>query len=1576
MSGNVLQQHRHAALSNLRVFNFIFVVVLATREESEKLRVAHKIVAPPSQPRAAPAQDAIPPAPFPTSTMLSNQTRPTHQIVGTQFFVMPSSMARKWARVHVHAPEIQRLGVPSEGSCVDLKMGPTSTKFGCSTCGKSMHVCSGHYGHIQLPSPVFHPGFVDECVLTLRCVCRFCSALVVEPPAPPTHYKRTLKQALSKAATLRRTKTVCPECGGQQPSYSSIRSGVGVQQAWTDVTFEDEEEAAAAKEWSAAIAYEILQNISDEDATKLGFAGLTRPESLMADTIVVAPNKIRPGVRTDDGRGENALTLACLSVLKSAIKAKQKPTDTSLNAMQSVVASYLDKTVSSGTRVKQVGRCGDRARGVSARLKGKRGRMRGNVLGKRVNYSARSVITASWREDVTTATLPLRIAAGLTKPEHVNRFNHAELQRLVNASVGSKHGDYPRAYSVERTDGRLINVDRVPPHKAARLLRLKPGDVVHRTLKNGDTVLLNRQPSLHRNSIMAHSVIVDESGADVIRLPIADTTPYNADFDGDEMNVHVLQTTEAAVEAQKLMSIEACLLNDSGGGVTISPVQDGMLSLYKLSQPGVFFTRDEFWQLWAQAKYPHPATPPPPALMPQGEEPQWTGMQLLSCLLPEWFNYDRFGVLIRDGQLLQGTLTKKHLGSGPLSLSSCMARADSTAYVHFISDAQRVGCTYLREVLGFSVGIRDFFPPTQSSVKAKKIIKQACYAVDQAVKEWDGEPDEGALCFAMNRVLPLANAAMDECLQGTALSDMIRSGAKGKLMNPVQIGLLVGQQSVHGFRPAPPQNFDRTLPHFKHGETSAQSRGFVTGTFLNGLSCTEEFFHQQSAREGLFNSACKTADSGYLYRKVRCAIEGCAVSHDGSVLDAAGNVVTDLYGGDGFSASRLLPASVLTVEDVEAATDAGYISCADAESVHKLAVQCTRLRNDKLGPFYDPSSSPPPPRLPFDPAELAHAASRIINSGTATGTTGTTTTTTGMSLAAQSFAQDTTVPPDARLAFCMLPAIAKSEFSCAQWDVAADRARHSVTLAKADAGMPVGVLAASSMGQLLSQMTLNTFHSTGVFNETVSLGLPRLNFIISGSKSGKGSEMRVMMADGADEGEAGASALNLLNKLRCIVLGDLVTSVCVGATLDGSHGARSILHRMDAALLDTDDAARAKIHITIDKLIAVQRELTIKQVAQRVRERVRGMEDAGADAVVTCSTENARVWELVIRSNRSEDSEDNNENVVVEKLEAMAGDLLSTRISGIPCISGGTVKMGVQGRYCSFIGSDLMTALALPGVMHAESTDVAETLAVFGVEAARDCLMREFRRAMAQTSYSSERHAGIVASFMTRNGYLCGTTRHGFKRSGLSGATTAFSAMRRFGFETFMVEAYDAAASSERVNCVTTALTESMCAGIKPRFGTGGVDLIPVLPSEEVHARKKAKTARRRVPVMHVNREDNLRHYVGASDSKHAKHEYRGEWRWSPTTDVEEALSNIVSDASVGDAACDEVFAGDVYEGEGYAPFSPVGAGATTAGCAPTSPVAVYAPMSPMDVDVEKDDVYAPTSPIASATTSYAPMSP
>ncbi len=526
------------------------------------------------------------------------------------------------------------------------------------------------------------------------------------------------------------------------------------------------------------------------------------------------------------------------------------------------------------------------AKGIVQRVKGKYGRFRWNLLGRRVNQCARSVIVPEAYLDIDELALPMFIAKQLTVPETVQAYNRAKLQQLIirgatewpgcNSLVKSEYID-----SSSHTDGthsiELEVLSRVEREALARELQF--GDRVMRHLQDGDICLFNRQPSLHRPSVMGHRVRIlgDDKG---IGLHECVTHPYNADFDGDEMNVHQIQSLEARAEVKEFIMVDKQYANHQNIGVIFGMKQNPLLVLSQLSSLDVWLEKDEMMQyamLFNLTEIPDPAICCP--------TPRWTGRQLVCMALPEEFEYERNDVSIRGREWLPGgILDKKHLGSGQGQFfHTLLHQMGSTTLKRVFSDLHRLGSEWLLHN-GFSVGISDCVNAVSSATQKRQ---QMLDLVDGALAKHEKKTTEAKTNHFLNTLLSFTQPSTKP---ENRLLAMVSCGSKGNANNLTQIMCMLGQQTIDGKRIQKPFH-----PILKSERTARQS-GLITHSYFEGLETSEFYMHCAAGRRGLVDTAVNTASTGYSQRRIIKILESIFLTTDGFVRTTDQQIVNVSYG--------------------------------------------------------------------------------------------------------------------------------------------------------------------------------------------------------------------------------------------------------------------------------------------------------------------------------------------------------------------------------------------------------------------------------------------------------------------------------------------------------------------------------------------------------------------------------------------------------------------------------------------------------------------------------------------------------
>ena len=421
-------------------------------------------------------------------------------------------------------------------------------------------------------------------------------------------------------------------------------------------------------------------------------------------------------------------------------------------------------------------------------------------------------------------------------------------------------------------------------------------------------------------------------------------------FDGDEMNAHIPQSYEAMVELEDIAAVPHHIITPRHAKPMIGVYQDTLVGSYRLTQPGVEFTRREFMNLMMWNKRFDGAMPPRRDL----KKLRWTGQQVLGALLPpiniEMGNksYDKEKdkddsqnmVKIKQGDITQGVID----GDIYMKPSKGIVHVTYNDYgpketVDLLDSLQNTVENFL-VLNGFSVGISDLIADEETKneidieiQKKKKGVEEVILQVhldlfDNNTGKTNQQEFEDQIFGILNKATADAGAKGQESLSNeNRLLAMVRSGSKGEQLNVAQMMACLGQTAIEGKRV--PYGFtDRTLPHYKKYDDSAEARGFIDSSFIRGLTPQQFYFHAMSGREGLIDTAVKTADTGYIQRQLIKSMEDLTIQHDGTVRDANHNIIQFHYGEDGINAVKIellgLPIGKLSEDDIR--TEYGMVN--------------------------------------------------------------------------------------------------------------------------------------------------------------------------------------------------------------------------------------------------------------------------------------------------------------------------------------------------------------------------------------------------------------------------------------------------------------------------------------------------------------------------------------------------------------------------------------------------------------------------------------------------------------------------
>ena len=812
------------------------------------------------------------------------------------------------AAAKVVTPELyDREGYPVDGGLMDLRLGVIDPGLRCKTCGQKLKECPGHFGYIELARPVIHIKFVRHIFDVLKSTCKSCGRVLIAEQNLKRHIsllnqigkeegfearRRKVKEVIRKS----KVKEKCPHCDTKQEKIKLEKP----------YNFYEEDVRLTPIEVRAR-----LEKIPSEDLEVFGFTlDHFRPEWLVLTILQIPPVTMRPSITLESGeRSEDDLT----HKLGDIVRINQRLFE-NINAgapeviiedlwdlLQYHITTFFDNEVPQLPPARHRG--GQILKTLTNRISSKEGRIRHNLAGKRTDFSARTVISPDPLIQLNDVGVPFSMAMILTVPERVTEWNKEYLRKYVE--TGSKK--YPGANYIIKPDGKRKTI--TDETKDEILQELDVGYIVERHLIDGDTALFNRQPSLHRMSMMCHKVKV--LPGKTFRLNPAVCNPYNADFDGDEMNLHIPQTEEARAEAKILMLVETQLISPRYGLSVVGCIHDGITGNYLLTKELVL-TREEAVDLLYTCGVDDLSHLP--------NKDKVDGKEVFSVLLPRDFSFtgkDKSGneVRIVNGQLKSGLMDKANLGQeSGLMLRNIYEKYGSAYAAELLGKISKLGIAVLSR-RGFTMGIGDLDVGEEVTNHVHDLLQKAIEETEKLIADYYSgklEPLPGRtiaetlelrILESLNRARNKSgDMAMKQVQESSALT-MARSGARGNALQIAQMTAVVGQQALRGRRIDVGYR-KRTLSYFGENDLISPARGFIRSSFRSGLKPNEYFFGAMTGRDALMDTALRTPKSGYLYRRLSNAMQDLKVNYDNTVRDASGRIVQFLYGEDGLDVSK------------------------------------------------------------------------------------------------------------------------------------------------------------------------------------------------------------------------------------------------------------------------------------------------------------------------------------------------------------------------------------------------------------------------------------------------------------------------------------------------------------------------------------------------------------------------------------------------------------------------------------------------------------------------------------------------
>lgn len=1259
------------------------------------------------------------------------------------------------------------------GSLYDERLGVIDNGKICLTCGKNNLTCPGHFGYIVLPIPIYNPKFLQAVQRILKCICFSCSKLRLTDEQ--IHLYNLLRIAGGKDTRLRafvkRSENIpqCPHCHSPQPSYD-FRNGISL-------TFDD----SPKQPLPAKHAYQILARISDADFITLGFNHFpditdetrieslrVRPESFIFTILPVLPQCDRPPVIRDGKRYDDDLTdmynniIRIIGILREKTK---RLTTLEKEKYEALLEEQVCTLIDNHTGKSKLSSGGRPHKSLTDRIIGKEGRIRENVGGKRSDYSSRAVITCGPHLQCGEVGIPQTVAETLSIPEYALEWNLKWCQWLVDsdkANVAIRDGQRIRL-SIAKQRGRFI---------------VRIGDIINRHLLDGDAVLFNRQPTIRTESIRGFRIRVMK-GQMTFCFPLPEARAFNADYDGDEMNIHLPQSYEARAEIMACMQAARGINTSQRNGPVGGCEHDALAAMWMLTDGHceneitlvdkktafdaiVHAHLEDKISEWLDRSvkyYPEYISKEKPHYITANEIP---GKMLVSILFPSDFFFERTTnklperptVFIHNGVLLpnSGPLDKDMLGSKRNNIIHYMwLEYGMHECERFITSVCKLSYLWLTHV-GFSIGLRDCVLTDEGDIRKQLIASDAkCMEI---LSNPPSAEREVKLNLELNNLMAmgvkLASSGMARGRKNS-FNIMKDSGAKGSGVNCAQITAFVGQQNIGGKRP-PKMLSGRTrrLPYYLEDDDSPEAGGFVYGSYLGGLSVSESFYAAQGGRVGVIDTSVRTAESGYAQKRATKKMEDFVVRGDGSVRDSEGAIVQFQYGDDGMDAIGILncPGAKFPLA-IDVRREAKKFGGKDERELtdEEMTLILSQLR------------------VGMHICELTEIHSEIVQEEY------------------RSQLKQVKVSP------VHIPQFARRIFD-----------RHSKAMIAT--GTSVGLIAASSLGEPVTQQTLSTFHSSGIAAKDVTMGLPRLNELMNTTKNP--SRPIVQIAFKSQE------TVDSLSKKRKIFESIPVSALVESSKLlyieenvpGGCPSEFAIAEKytppiwypligMIPAMHIEKNSWVIRLKFSLEKLYDL--DLTLKDIATVIANEmgdgiavlrsplVFGEIEFYCDVAYLSSYSREKVV-----STETHVSEENMTYYLVRNV-ALKG-ILDVQICGVKGILKTTIRED-DGKDSPFnnpnrewvidagvtVSKGLVKENAFLGVLcqavnprtniDAERTwtnDLWETLDVLGIEATRALLYSEFNKIISfDGTYVNPRHLQLLVDSMTRNGSLTSVRRDG-----------------------------------------------------------------------------------------------------------------------------------------------------------------------------------------------------------------------
>ena len=1379
----------------------------------------------------------------------ANYGKDASKIIGIQFSILSPEEIRNGSVAAITNRDTYINNKPVINGLFDPRMGVLEPGYVCPTDGLDYMQTPGYFGHIELARPLFYIQYLNTIMKVIRCTCVKCSKLLISKD----QYKHLLKESnedrwnavFRDASKIKRCGEDTNEgCGCLQPSKLKKEGLATLVAEWDEIEGVEKENLTMVM--TPEIVLKQFRRISDEDVTFMGFSPVwSRPDWMICQVLAVPPPAVRPSVKHDSQqRSEDDISHIIVNIIKTNNTLQNKIETNApgqvindwTTLLQYYIATLVDNKIPGVAAHAQ--RSGRPLKSIKDRLNGKVGRIRGNLMGKRVDFSARSVITPDPNLSIKELGVPKKIAMNITYPVRVNKMNISFLESLVRNGPDV----HPGAKILERKNGDNISLRYVDRDS----LSLNIGDIVHRHMLDGDPVLFNRQPTLHRMSMMCHSTVIMPEG-DTFRMNVADTKPYNADFDGDEMNMHMPQDIESASELKNLAAVQWQIISPANNKTIVGIFQDSLLGSYQITRPNINMShRDAMNLLMAYDKVDISKIPNTDTI---------NSFEVLTQIMPPMslkYKTKRFGenddyktsnavIEIDNGKFIRGQLDKSAFGDGARGLLQriCNDYGNNNC-ADFVDNMQNIVTEYMK-TSAYSVGISDLIADQETNEAIAEIITAKKRDVHSLIDETHlgifenktGKSNEEEFETQINNILRKVENEAGKIGRKSLSRDnrfviMVNAGSKGSELNISQMISCLGQQNVDGKRI--PYGFEhRTLPHFNKFDDSPGARGFVESSFISGLSPEELFFHAMGGRVGLIDTAVKTSQTGYIQRRLVKGLEDLKVEYDMTVRNNKNKIIQYTYGDDGIDPvkveSQVLPLVSMSVEEIYAhyqmpsdnTKDAIFTTSYTKPALRRLKKQisdtnkrCMDMINmmiesrERVIEYVFKMRDSKNINVPVAFQHLINnvRGQQYINVNSMVDIT---------PLEAFNLIDDGYKRIEAfhyvkptplfkiMYYYYLTPKdlLMVKRFSREAIEVLIEKIIVQYKKSIVAPGEMVGIIAAQSIGEPTTQMTLNTFHFAGVASKSnVTRGVPRIEEILSLSENPKNPSCTVFMLPDQEENQEDAQ--NIMNKIENTTLKSLINSVKICFDPDDMNTLigedteiitqfkefENMLDNCGNVNKEEDEKSNWIVRMELNAEEMLDKNITIEDINFAIKNVYDDeldclFSDYNDDKIIFRIRLNGIMKKLKEKSANSLDQ--SNEIYMIQNFQDhLLNNVVLRGVKNIKGVIPRKVTDSVSekdGKYerretwvLDTVGTNLLDLLSLDYIDNTRTitNDIQEIYRVLGIEAARQAIFDEISEVIEfDSTYINYHHLTLLCDRMACNDKMVSIFRHGINNDNI-----------------------------------------------------------------------------------------------------------------------------------------------------------------------------------------------------------------